>query len=215
MLSECHSMCSFAWHSFWKAVFGEKGRKVFFYSLLVSFSSFFFSTGKKNIWVIGFNIYERITVSKNCKDAHLHWSFVVSVCFVDLYGEKLSKIGSSWDYIALFKPRVTTVSLPYSLQLCNKFRCVFESNFMSIYWTTHQRDRQPLSSSRSKINKMTCGVLVWSLNILKGHWSTSRRSLLTFSIRKRKKMHYLQTEGLAVTSCVTSAQQFALNFWSK
>ena len=33
--------------------------------------------------------------------------------------------------------------------------------------------------------------------------------------QKRKKMHYLQTEGLAVTSCVTSAQQFALNFWSK
>jgi len=117
----------------------------FFYSLLVSFSSFIFSTGKKNIWVIGFNIYERITVSKNCKDAHLHWSFVVSVCFVDLFGEKLSKIGSSWDYIALFKPRVTTVSLPYSLQLCNKFRCVCESNFMSIYWTTHQRDRRPLS----------------------------------------------------------------------
>ena len=29
--------------------------------------------------------------------------------------------------------------------------------------------------------------------------------------QKRKKMHYLQTEGLAVTSCVTSAQQFALN----
>ena len=33
--------------------------------------------------------------------------------------------------------------------------------------------------------------------------------------QKRKKMHYLQTEKLAVTSCVTSAQQFALNFWSK
>ena len=33
--------------------------------------------------------------------------------------------------------------------------------------------------------------------------------------QKRKKMHDLQTEGLAVTSCVTSAQQFALNFWSK
>ena len=33
--------------------------------------------------------------------------------------------------------------------------------------------------------------------------------------QKRKKVHYLQTEGLAVTSCVTSAQQFALNFWSK
>ena len=33
--------------------------------------------------------------------------------------------------------------------------------------------------------------------------------------QKRKKMHYLQTEGLAVTSCMTSAQQFALNFWSK
>ena len=33
--------------------------------------------------------------------------------------------------------------------------------------------------------------------------------------KKRKKLHYLQTEGLAVTSCVTSAQQFALNFWSK
>ena len=25
-----------------------------------------------------------------------------SVCFVDLFGEKLSAIGSSWDYIALF-----------------------------------------------------------------------------------------------------------------
>ena len=33
--------------------------------------------------------------------------------------------------------------------------------------------------------------------------------------QKGKKMHYLQTEGLAVTSCVTSTQQFALNFWSK
>ena len=33
--------------------------------------------------------------------------------------------------------------------------------------------------------------------------------------QKRKKMHYLQTEGLAVTSCVTSAQKFASNFWSK
>ena len=33
--------------------------------------------------------------------------------------------------------------------------------------------------------------------------------------QKRKKMHYLQTEGLVVTSCVTSAKQFALNFWSK
>ena len=33
--------------------------------------------------------------------------------------------------------------------------------------------------------------------------------------QKRNKMHYLQTEGLAVTSCMTSAQKFALNFWSK
>ena len=33
--------------------------------------------------------------------------------------------------------------------------------------------------------------------------------------QKRKKMNYLQTKGLAVTSCVTSPQQFALNFWSK
>ena len=33
--------------------------------------------------------------------------------------------------------------------------------------------------------------------------------------QKGKKMHYLQTERLAVTSCATSAQQFALNFWSK
>ena len=33
--------------------------------------------------------------------------------------------------------------------------------------------------------------------------------------QKRKKMHYLQTERLAMTSCVTSAQLFALNFWSK
>ena len=80
----------------------EKGRKFFFYSWLVSLSSFFFSTGKKNIWVIDFIIYERITISKNCKDTHLHWSFVLSVCFVDLFGEKLSKKGRSWDYIALF-----------------------------------------------------------------------------------------------------------------
>ena len=33
--------------------------------------------------------------------------------------------------------------------------------------------------------------------------------------QKRTKIDYLQTEGLAVTWCVTSAQQFALNFWSK
>ena len=33
--------------------------------------------------------------------------------------------------------------------------------------------------------------------------------------QKRKKMHNLQTEGLAVTSSGTSAQQFALNVWSK
>ena len=51
--------------------FGEKARKFFFYSWLVSFFSFFFSIGKKNIWVIDFIIYERITVSKNCKDTHL------------------------------------------------------------------------------------------------------------------------------------------------
>ena len=47
-------------------------------------------------------MYERITIGKNYKDAHLHWSFVLSVSFVDLFGEKLSKIGSSWEYIALF-----------------------------------------------------------------------------------------------------------------
>ena len=47
----------------------------------------------------------------------------------------------------------------------------------------------------------------------------NERSLKYFKVlfadifnQKRKKMHYLQTEGLAVTSCVTSAQQFALNF---
>ena len=28
--------------------------------------------------------------------------FVLSVCFVDLFGEKLSKIESSWDYIIAF-----------------------------------------------------------------------------------------------------------------
>ena len=33
--------------------------------------------------------------------------------------------------------------------------------------------------------------------------------------QKEKKIHYLQTQGLAMTSCVTSAQQFTLNFWSK
>ena len=50
----------------------------------------------------------------------------------------------------------------------------------------------------------------------------NERSLKYFKVlfvdifnQKRKKMHYLQTEGLAVTSCVTSAQQFALNVWSK
>ena len=50
----------------------------------------------------------------------------------------------------------------------------------------------------------------------------NERSLKYFKVlvadifnQKRKKMHYLQTEGLAVTSCVTSTQQFALNFWSK
>ena len=36
---------------------GEKARKFFFYSWLVSFSSLFFSTGKKNIWVIDFIIW--------------------------------------------------------------------------------------------------------------------------------------------------------------
>ena len=36
-------MCySFAWHSFWSTVFGEKRLKFFFYSWLVSFSSFLF-----------------------------------------------------------------------------------------------------------------------------------------------------------------------------
>ena len=50
----------------------------------------------------------------------------------------------------------------------------------------------------------------------------NERSLKYFKVlfadifnQKRKKMHYLQTEGLAVTSSVTSAQQFALNFWPK
>ena len=33
--------------------------------------------------------------------------------------------------------------------------------------------------------------------------------------QKSKKMHYLQTEGLAVTSCVKSAQQVGFNFCSK
>ena len=32
---------------------------------------------------------------------------------------------------------------------------------------------------------------------------------------KEKKDALFATEGLAVTSCMTSAQQFALNFWSK
>ena len=32
---------------------------------------------------------------------------------------------------------------------------------------------------------------------------------------KEKKDALFVTEGLAVTSCMTSAQQFALNFWSK
>ena len=50
----------------------------------------------------------------------------------------------------------------------------------------------------------------------------NERSLKYFKVlfadifnQKRKKMHYLQTEGLAVTSCMTSAQQFALSFRSK
>ena len=32
---------------------------------------------------------------------------------------------------------------------------------------------------------------------------------------KEKKDALFAPEGLAVTSCMTSAQQFALNFWSK
>ena len=47
----------------------------------------------------------------------------------------------------------------------------------------------------------------------------NERSLKYFKVlfagmfnQKRKRMHYLQTEGLAVTSWVTSTQQFALNF---
>ena len=32
---------------------------------------------------------------------------------------------------------------------------------------------------------------------------------------KEKKDALFATEGLAVTSCMTSVQQFALNFWSK
>ena len=46
-------------------------------------------------------MYERFRVSKNCKDISIDY-FVLSVCFVELFDEKLSKIGSSWDYIALF-----------------------------------------------------------------------------------------------------------------
>ena len=33
--------------------------------------------------------------------------------------------------------------------------------------------------------------------------------------QKRKKMHSLQAQSMAVSSCVTSAQQVALNFWSE
>ena len=112
---------SFAWHLFWNTVFGERRHEFFFYSWLVSFSSFlFFYRQEKDVsnWHYQqFKMFERMTVSKNCKDAHFHWSF----------------------------EQLQLVSLPYSLQLCTKFRCVCESNFRSIYWTTHQRDRRPLS----------------------------------------------------------------------
>ena len=58
------------------------------------------------------------------------------------------------------KTRVTTVSLPYSLQLCDKFQFIgLRINAID--------DRY--RSVRSKINKMICGVLVWSLNVMKGH----------------------------------------------
>ena len=62
------------------------------------------------------------------------------------------------------------------------------ANFTSIFSTIRINaidDRY--RSVRSKINKMRCGVLEWSLNIMKGHWGTLRRSLLSFSIRREKK----------------------------
>ena len=54
-------------------------------SWLVSFSSFVYFYGQEkdvSNWPFQqFRMYERITVSKNCKDEHFHWSF----CFVSLF----------------------------------------------------------------------------------------------------------------------------------
>ena len=104
MVNNKTMLSEFAWHSFRNSVFNEKRRRFFFYSWLVSFSSFlFFYRQEKDVshWHYQqFKMYERITVSKNYKHAHLHLWFVLTVCFVGVFGENLSKIGSSWDYNA-------------------------------------------------------------------------------------------------------------------
>ena len=47
--------------------------------------------------------------------------------------------------------------------------------------------RVPMSPSPCPRPTFIHSLLVWSLNIMKGHWSTLRSSLLTFSIRWEKR----------------------------
>ena len=51
----------------------------------------------------GANVWTNYGIKAKTARTHISIDyFVLSVCFVDLFGEKLSKIGSSWNYIALF-----------------------------------------------------------------------------------------------------------------
>ena len=46
---------------------------------------------------------------------------------------------------------------------------------------------RPMSPSPCPRPTFIHSLLVWSLNVMKGHWSTLRCSLLTFSIRREKR----------------------------
>ena len=56
---------------FWNAVFLVKKVMSFLLLLIGFFFFIFFSTGKKNIWVIDFIIYERITVKARTARTHI------------------------------------------------------------------------------------------------------------------------------------------------
>ena len=105
--------------------FGEKGRKFFFYSWLVSFFHFFFNYRQEKYlsdWI--YHLWTNYAKQELQGHTHIFIDHLFCQSVLLTFSVKnWARYGAPGITSRYSKIRVTTVSLPYSLQLCNKFRC--------------------------------------------------------------------------------------------